>query len=142
MAIQTTRFFYPCGCIVLYTWDDTVTDSAHTYLSHESVCSTHSPAPVGQARYDCVVDEQRRMNWSLQLALDNGPTSLFDTQTTGTSTVRILKQTITVNYSWAGTAPNRTLTISFTGITLTTTQKNTIQTAVNNRFGTGKVTIA
>jgi hypothetical protein len=52
-----------------------------------------------------------------------------------------LKNNITYDFSWSGTAPDRVLNISFTGITLTNQQKNTIRTVLNNRFGIGKVNV-
>jgi hypothetical protein len=88
--------------------------------------------------YNTVLEENRRKNIALQVALTNGPVGLYNIHTDGT---RLLKETITYVWSWTGTAPNRVLRISFTGITLTSAQKTTIQNAENTRFGTGKVTV-
>jgi hypothetical protein len=54
---------------------------------------------------------------------------------------RTFKKGITATWSWSGTAPNRLMTITVTGIVLTTNQKNAIQTKLNERFGINNVTI-
>ena len=138
MTIQTTRWRPDtCPCIIEYTWDDTVPESSRVHtLSSITKCNIHTSLTNNSA-YSTVLDENPRKNLSLLTCLENGPTALFDT-IDGT---RQLKGNITFNWSWSGTAPNRVLTISFTGITLTTNQRNTIQTFLNNRFGVGKVTL-
>lgn len=140
MAIKTTRFSPDtCGCVLEYTWDDTLSESqrTHTLSNFVTRCPAHSSLASDTDRWNAVFDENPRKNNARQLCLDNGPTSLYDI-IDGT---RQLKSTINYNWSWSGTAPNRVLTISFTGISLTTQQKSTIQTALNTRFGSGKVLI-
>ena len=75
---------------------------------------------------------------TLDHILQNAPTGLFDTQTDGS---RAFKQGINVSWTWSGTPPNRVLNITVTGFTPTTTQRNAINAAVNNRFGAGNVVI-
>jgi len=140
MTIQTTRWSPDtCSCVLEYTWDDTQTEATRTHTLSNIInkCSAHNPLTNSNI-YSSILDENPRKNQSLQLCLDNGPTALFDT----INGSRQLKATISYSFSWSGTAPNRVLTISFTGITLTSQQKNTIQTALNTRFGSGKVLIA
>jgi hypothetical protein len=139
MTIRTTRWspIDTCGCVVEYTWDDTLTEAnrTHTLSNVINKCPAHT-ALTNSSVYTTILDENPKKNNALQLALDNSPTTaLYDT-INGT---RQLKPTITYSYSFSGTAPNRVLTISFTGITLTTQQKTTIQTALNTRFGSGRV---
>lgn len=76
---------------------------------------------------------------ALDNLIQNAPAGMFDVGTDGT---RTFKQGITVNWTWAGSAPNRVLNINVTGFTPTTQQRNTITNALNNRFGVGNVTIA
>ena len=139
MAIKTTRWSPDtCGCVLEYTWDDTQPESTriHNFSRAVNKCPAHS----SQTDIDCysiVMDENPRKNIALQVALDNGPSTLYDM----VDGQRQPKPTITYNYSWSGTPPNRVLTISFTGISLTNAQKTTIRTALNTRLGTGKVLI-
>jgi len=84
-------------------------------------------------------ENQRGPNNTLAEILDKGPTALYDIATDGT---RTFKRGITVDWAWSGTEPNRVLTITVIGITLTTNQRNTVTTFLNNRFGVGKVVLA
>ena len=139
MTIRTTLWSPDtCTCQVSYTWDDTISEATrtHSFASAVRKCSAHN-AQTDANCYTTLMDENPRKNIALQVCLDNGPSTLYDLS----GTTRTLKSTITYNYSWSGTAPNRLLTISFIGISLTTTQKSTIQTAINTRLGSGKVTI-
>ena len=137
MTIKTTRWSPDtCNCVIEYTWDSESTEANRTHtLSTISKCSIHQ-AQSDSTAYTTVLDENPRKNITLGLCMDNGPAALFDTNTDGS---KQLKNGISYNFSFSGTAPNRVLTISFTGITLTNQQKNTIQTVLNNRFGVGKV---
>ena len=138
MTIQTTRWSPDtCSCVIEYTWDDTEPEATrtHTVSNYINTCTEHSLLADNTTRWNTITEENPRKNTALQVALDNGPTTLYDLS--GTS--RVLKPTITYNYSWSGIPPNRVLTISFTGVSLTNAQKTTIRNALNTRFGTGKV---
>ena len=138
MAIRTTRYSPDtCGCVLEYTWDDTQSEATrtHTFSSVITKCNSHS-AQTDANSYTTCMEENTRKNIALQVALDNGPSTLYDLS----GTTRTLKPTVTYTYSWSGTSPNRTLTIGFS-VALTTTQKTTIRTALNTRLGTGKVLI-
>jgi hypothetical protein len=140
MAIKTTRYSPDtCGCVIEYSWDDSVTEDQrqHTLANYITKCPAHTGLPTDQDRWNAVFEENPRKNIAHQLILDNGPTALSDL-INGT---RQIKDGITFNTSWSGTAPDRVLTITVTGISLTQTQKNSIQTFLNNRFA-GKVLIA
>jgi len=140
MAIRTTRWSPDtCTCVIDYTWDDTTseTNRVHT-LSTITKCPAHI-AQTDSTAYSTVLDENPRKNIALENILSSSPTTaLYDT-VNGT---RQFKQGINVNFSWSGTAPNRVLTLTITGISLTTPQKNTLQTALNTRLGSGKVVLA
>lgn len=102
-------------------------------------CPTHVLLSDDLATFNQIHEENTRGSsnafWTM---LQNAPAALFDTDSGGT---RTFKRGITVSWSWIGTFPNRILNITISGITLTTTQQNTIRNAVNNRFGSGKVNI-
>ena len=140
MTIKTTRHSPDtCGCVIEYTWDNTVPESEriHTLLSIIK-CSVHI-AQTDSTAWNTVLEENPRKNNALEQILASSPTTaLYDTLN-GT---RQFKQGINVNFSWSGTAPNRVLTLTITGISLTTNQKNTLRTALDTRFGSGKVLIA
>jgi hypothetical protein len=139
MTINTTRWSPDtCTCVVEYSWDTEVLAEQRTHeLTSIEKCPVHSSLTDSQA-YLAVTEENPRKNASLSSALENGPAALYDV-VEGT---RQLKGNISYNFSWSGIAPDRVLTISFTGITLTQNQKNAIQNFLNNRFGVGKVVIA
>jgi hypothetical protein len=141
MATKITRYSPDsCDCIIEYSWDDTEpeTTRTHTLSTYVNKCSAHSILATDQDRWNAVFEENPRKNFALQNILDNSPTTALYDIVNG---IRYLKNNIGFNFSFSGTAPNRVLTISFTGITLTTNQKNTIQTFLNSRFGVGKVII-
>ena len=121
-----------CSCIIDITEDSLLN-------SMLSSCATHSAASAPSTRFSAIMDEVKTKNWAEQTSLDNGPNTLYDMNPSGG---RQRKPTIGYTTTWAGVAPARTVTIRFTGITLTNAQRTTIQTALNTRFGAGKVTIA
>jgi hypothetical protein len=142
MVIKTTRYSPDtCGCSLEYTWDDSLPESSrtHTLSNYVTKCPAHQGLATDQDRWNAVFEENPRKNFAVQNILDNSPTTaLYDTTPSGN---RVVKPTVGVNFSWSGTAPNRVLSLSFTGVTLTTNQKNTLNTALNTRFGSGKVTL-
>ena len=130
-----------CECILEYTWDDSVPEDqrVHTPTSIVNKCSEHSGLSDSNT-HDAVKEENPRKNLSLDEILQNAPnTNWFDIDAATGS--RVFKKNITINWVWSGTAPNRVLTLTFTGISLTTAQRNTLQTRLNNRFGIGKITL-
>jgi hypothetical protein len=140
MTINTTRYSPDtCDCVIDYTWDSESTEAnrTHTLKQFANKCPAHSGLATDIDRWNAVFEENPRKNRALQLALDNGPTALYNL----VSGNRQLKDNIRFDFSWSGTAPNRVLNISFTGLSLTTTQKNTIRGVLNNIFGTGKVVL-
>jgi len=141
MAIKTTRWSPDtCSCILEYTWDDSLPqDQITTTLSNiNQKCSAHNGLSNTDT-WNAITEENPRKNFTLQHILDNGPSTLYDI-VEGNN--KILKSNLRYTWTWSGIAPNRVLTISIQGITLTTNQKNTIQNILNNRFGVGKVILA
>lgn len=140
MVIITTRWSPDhCSCVVEYTWDNTTDENTrvHNYDNHIHICPDHLNVGPNLSGYNTMLDENQRKNNTLQHLIDNAAAQLSATGTAGGT----LKNGITYNFSYTGTAPNRVLNISFTGITLTTAQKNALQTAANNKFGVNKVVI-
>jgi hypothetical protein len=124
-----------------YEWDDLDPPESrqHNLKTYVQKCSAHTVLSTDNDRYTSVKDENTKKNFVLADILTNGPTSLFDESADGS---RTLKGNITYSWIWSGTAPNRVLTVSFQGITLTTQQRNTIQNFLNNKFGAGKIILA
>lgn len=140
MAKHTTRWSPDtCSCVIEYEWDDLDPPETrtHTLFNYVNRCTAHTILPNDSDRYLSVKEENTRKNIAHQGILDNGPNGLFDIVDGN----RVLKNNIAISWSWGGIAPDRVLTISYSGITLTQQQKNAIQTFLNNRFG-GKVIIA
>jgi len=141
MTIRTTRWANDtCDCVVEYTVDDSVPQDnmVPTLSTIVNKCSFHSSLPSDTDVWNALKEENPRKNNALQHILDNGPAGLSDI----VGSTKILKQGITYNFSYSGIAPNRVLTVSFTGITITPAQKTTAQTFLNNKFGVGKVILA
>jgi len=138
MVIKTTRYSPDtCECIIEYVWDDSLTETnrTHTLSNYINRCAAHSILPTDQDRWNVVFDENPKKSRSLESVLANAPTSMYDT----IDGVRRLKSGIKFDFFWTGDAPNRVLNISFSGINLTTNQRNTIKNVLDNRFGVGKV---
>lgn len=129
-----------CNCIIEYEWDDLdpPENRPHTLFNYINSCQAHSILPTDNDSYTTVKEENIRKNIAHQGILNNGPNSLYDVVDGN----RILKNNITISWTWSGVAPNRVITISYTGITLTQQQRNIAQTWLDNRFGVGKVILA
>lgn len=111
-----------------------------TFITFVRQCPTHSGVPNTLAGFNSIYQENVRGKSNvLKEILDNAPTSMFDID--AKSGERVFKQDIVVTWSWSGTFPNRILTITVTGVTLTTNQKNSIIAKLDSRFGIGKVII-
>ena len=139
MTIQRTRRRPDtCDCEFSYTWDDTqLPNPTHTIFDFTRICADHSAEPNLTNRFNIVTEENKRKNDALENIIANGPTALYDT----INGARQFKSNISIVGEWVGTIPNRTLNITLIGITLTTTQKNTINNALTTKFGSGKVVL-
>jgi hypothetical protein len=93
---------------------------------------------ISKGIWNAIEEENDRKNAALRISLAAAPTTLFNV----VGSDRVLKDTVNYNFTWTGTAPNRILNISFTGVTLTTAQKNTIRTQLDSRIGVGKVVLS
>ena len=129
-------------CIIEYTWDDAVPDTSrvHTYKSTIRTCPIHQGL-VGSNHFAVVLPENQRKNQVRSWMLENLATfSQTITNPDGT-TYKTEKAGVTYNWSFTGINDQRVLTISVTGITLTTNQKNSIKTFCDATFGVGKVVV-
>lgn len=91
-------------------------------------CPAHSLVSAG-TRFVALTDENRR-GWGnvygeLLAAAPNQAPAILDS--------------INMTWQWTGTAPNRVLTITVTGITLNNPQKQNVQNKLDARFGAGNV---
>lgn len=140
MAIITTRWSPDhCSCIVEYQWDNTTSENTrvHTYAQHINICVDHASLGQNVTAYNAMLDENQRKNKVYQGIIDSLPSQLSSTGAAGGS----LKSGIIYNVSYTGTAPNRVLNVSYTGITLTTAQKSSAQNWCNTNIGSGKVVV-
>ena len=149
MVKHTTRWSPDtCSCVIEYEWDDAeqTENKTLTLSNYVNRCSIHSTLQNDSDRYTTVQDENKRKNITHGLILENAPSSVFDElidldKDNNIVTYRVFKQNVTFSYSWSGTAPDRILNISISGVNLTNPQKNAIRNVLNNRFGINKVVI-
>jgi hypothetical protein len=147
MKLQTTTWSPDtCDCEIEYQWDDDLPqdERTHTISFVKKGCQNHrNLLPNATVTYSCILDENNKKNNTLQTALEIAPNQLADVflGEDGTTQYYKLKDNIVFSFSFSGTAPNRVLTITFQGITLTTQQRNAIQNKLNQKFGTGNVVI-
>lgn len=163
MTIQTTNWAPDtCGCQLKYEWDDAVPENQRvTSLSVvNKSCPYHSALLPNQLIvYNTIMDENQKKNNSLQVAVDTIPQSLADTVINPDgSTTNYLKSSVAYNWSFSGTAPNRTISITFTQLTtlnkrnptrkaaassplLTQQQKDQIQQTLDGIYGTGIILV-
>lgn len=142
MTIRTTQWKPDtCGCVISYNWDDTLPLDQITFtLQSITKCPNHTNLADNNTAFSAVDAENKRKNQSFDEILQNAPnTNWYDIDSaTG---ARVLKKNITLRWTWSGTSPNRVLTLFFDGITLTTTQRTTLQNRLNTRFGTGNIVL-
>lgn len=140
MAILTTRWRPDtCKCVVVYGRDDSLPAATApiTLVNIENKCPIHSSLS-DQNTFNTLFEENPRKNNTLAECLEQAP-AITDITAEGS---KALKDGLTYNFTWSGTAPNRVLNISFSGVTLTTAQRNGLQSALNAKFGVGKVILA
>lgn len=134
--IKTTRWKPDtCGCVIHYQWDSEATPETRTFSVVEQIpCPAHAGLPDMQAQYDAVCGENGRKNQFLAGALE-GISQLRETTADGAV---VLKNGVSFNWSWD---QSRVLHVSFSGISLSAQQRNTLQTIADNRFGPGNVVV-
>lgn len=140
MTIQTTRWSPDtCECVLEYTWDDLVPadQRTHTFARHLNTCSKHAGLS-GQARYNAALQHNQRKNFTASEILERFTALVADTGADGS---KRFKNGVTFNWSYSGVDDARVLTVSLSGVNLTNQQKNALQTALDTRFGAGRVVV-
>jgi|SRR5690242_20598371 hypothetical protein len=140
MVINTTTWEPDtCDCVILQNFDYAIDTENPQSISFQRICSLHQGIADHPTRYDTILNKENRprMQALLELLL-NAPTTVTDTLSDGS---KKLKDGIEVHFSFTGTVPNRLITLTLTGVTLTANQKTAFQTRLDNRFGAGKITL-
>lgn len=142
MVLKTTRWSADtCDCIFDYTWDDSVPNDQIIINFKTTIqqCSNHIHLTGNNKKdtYDSVNEENKRKNGSIGELLDKAAADFGELDPNSGSMV--LKKGITLTWDWSGVAPNRVMTLTVSGITLSAQKKTAAQNFLNNKFGVGKV---
>lgn len=131
-----------CDCQVVYEWDDEVPaeDRVHTFKRIIKRDQNHVSMATDKAQFDAILDENQRKNKVHGNLLSVQQLSQSVTNSDGSSSIQ-LKNGVNVSYAYTGVDPTRVLTVTITGVTLTTNQKTAIQNWCNTNLGVGKVVI-
>jgi len=119
------------GCKIVI---DTTNPNNPTFVSFERRCINHSTIS-GDTLLQTMLSESRRKEYTRQKLLEIASSILGTTNTDG---VLVWKNGVSMNWSYDS---NRILTISVSGVTLTTQQKATAQSWCDTQFGSGKVIV-
>lgn len=120
-----------CTCRVSMSWDDATFPTVFSLVQYLAKCPIHTALSDTDA-FSCIWNENMLASNAMNACMASAPTGTFNTNWT--------------TETWAGTAPNRTLTITFDtdqpSNKLSTNQVATMQSAVNTAVGLpGLVTI-
>ena len=139
MTIKKTQWSPDtCTCIFEYIWDDSLPESSRAHnLATVIKCPEHSVQADNNAVWNTVLEENPRKNQAWKEILDNATADMVETDPS--SGTLVFKPGIFVDYAYSGTVPNRVLTLTLRGKTLTANQRNGIQNKLDTRFGPGKV---
>jgi hypothetical protein len=100
-------------------------------------CAAHALVADGTL-YDTLLNkENRRKNLIHKALVETGSLNLGELQ----DGAFVFKPGVDFTWAFSGVAPNRAITISVTGATLTTAQRNTITNYCNTNFGVGTVVL-
>jgi hypothetical protein len=141
-ALHTTRWSPDtCDCVLEYEWDDSLPQNqiVISYKNTVSQCVNHQELNGNNKKdtYDSVNEENKRKNGTITELVSKMQSDFGETDPqTGAIT---LKKGINVSWTWSGTAPNRIMTLTVTGITLTTNKLNQAKAFLDTKFGVGKV---
>ena len=138
MTIKTTQWGPDtCECVIEYSWDDSQPEGTRQHNLSRVVkrCPEHTAGP-DSAVWNVVGEENPRKNRAIDEIVQRAPDQFVDIAQDGT---RTLKEGITIDFEWTGSAPNRIIRMIVKGVTLTQPQFNTLQGRLDTRFGPGKV---
>ena len=132
-------FWMPDNCSKVYKEECRIEiDSDFNFIQFIIKCTRHSDISEDQAGFTELHNENKRGPGNiLQELIDRAPLAIIDV----IDGERQLKKGVVFDWEFEGVRPNRVANIWILNSTLTTTQKNNIQTAFNNRFGVGRVTV-
>lgn len=138
MVIKQQRWKHDtCNCQYIENYNtDTDTFSLNQF---EVICTPHSTISDNTTRYNVLHSDNQRKNFVLTDCINQFSSILGQTDTD--SGTIVLKKGITFNFSYSGSGDTRILTISFSGVSLTTQQKTTLQNLINTKYGSGKVVV-
>jgi len=141
MVLRYAGTWHPdtCNCIIEQEYDDE--DPQPIKMRVRRVvfkCPEHQNLSTDSSVFAVVNDENPRRNNAMRILLDNAPTTIYELDQNG---MKIFRSGITVDWSYSGTVPNRVLTLTITGISLSANQRNVIQNRLNERFGISNVVI-
>jgi hypothetical protein len=142
MVLKTTQWSPDtCGCSFEYTWEDTQIEDnrVHNFKRVVTECVSHAHLNGNNKKdmYDSSLEENKRKNGTVAELIDKAAADFAEVDPE--SGAIVLKKGITITWNWSGVAPDRILTVTITGITLTSQKKTQAQTFLNNKFGAGKV---
>ena len=121
-----------CGCqVVLHKANSDPLDDTWICDQVLRICPIHINEPTNQDLLQALLSENRRRQGVRKVLLDNAPAQMILTNPDGSITFR---DNILLTWEWSGVRPDRTLTVTLTGHTLTTNQKNAVQTKINQRY--------
>jgi len=127
--------------IIVYQWDDSLPADQRVHTVKEIIRhDKNHPNMTMEQEYAAILEENQRKNKVYGQLLGISALSQTITNPDGSSSI-ILKNGITVNFSYTGTDPNRILVISVSGYMLSLQQKSVIQNWCDNNLGIGKVQI-
>jgi hypothetical protein len=125
------------NCVIEFDIDTTIDGSAFNFRRIQT-CAPHSVLSGTEDQKITNIRNENTRGGGNVIAeiIADAPISAVDIAIDGT---RTLKNGIVVSWAWSSIAPNRVLTITLTGASLTTIQKNSVQAKLDSRFGVGNV---
>lgn len=132
--------FHPdtCECSFTLEHDDAVAFTGHTCVGG-TACPIHAGIGDAPARYATIMEENNLKNDVREWALANYPVLSADYLDINGRTYQDFKTTVT--WEWVFDPLTRVLTITFPGVNFNTPQRRAIQTALDTRFGVGRVVL-
>ena len=144
MVIKTTRWTVStCGCIIDYTWDDSVPveDRVHEYSQTVYKCENHKNVS-DKDHQSVLLLENNSKNLAMGWLLENVPDfSQLKTAPDGNINT-VIKDGVTFDYEFTGSDYDRVLSVSVSGLALTIIQKTALQSFCDVSFGDSKVLVS
>lgn len=123
-----------CDCKVEYELLYSTSDpdyKTYTPLQIINQCNIHQDETTVEDLWTELNKDNIKKNRAWRVLLDNALPSMIQTNPDG---VIEFKKNIEISWAWSGQKPERTLTITISGITLTQNQKNAAQAKIDERY--------